>query len=235
MFEKGRRNMKTDAIIQNNVISELKWEPSVDASKIGVSVRDGVVTLSGYVDTFIEKTAAERAAKRVSGVEAIAEEIKVKLPQSYERDDADIAEAAANSLEWNVLVPHDKIKVQVEDGMVILTGEVGKAYQRTAAHDAVCCLMGVKGVTNQISISSSVTPVGIKSKIKNALKRHSAIDARDLIVETSGSKVTLSGSVHSWTDKQEAGSAAWAAPGVTDVENNIVVFPASEVHGVPAE
>jgi osmotically-inducible protein OsmY len=226
--------MKTDAIIQNNVISELKWEPSVDASKIGVSVQDGVVTLSGYVNTVVEKMAAERAAKRVSGVEAIAEEIKVKLPQSYERDDADIAEAAANALEWNVLVPHDKIKVQVENGMVILTGEVEKAYQRDAAHNAICCLMGVNGVTNQISISSSVSPVGIKTKIKNAMKRHSAIDARDLIVETVGSKVILSGSVHSWIDKQEAGSAAWAAPGVTDVENNIVVLPASEIYGEQA-
>ncbi len=226
--------MKTDAIIQNNVISELKWEPSIDASKIGVTVQDGVVTLSGYVNTVVEKMAAERAAKRVSGVEAIAEEIKVKLPQSYERDDADIAEAAANALEWNVLVPHDKIKVQVENGMVILTGEVEKAYQRDAAHNAVCCLMGVNGVTNQISISSSVSPVGIKTKIKNAMKRHSAIDARDLIVETVGSKVILSGSVHSWIDKQEAGSAAWAAPGVTDVENNIVVLPASEIYGEQA-
>jgi osmotically-inducible protein OsmY len=186
------------------------------------------------VNTVVEKMAAERAAKRVSGVEAIAEEIKVKLPQSYERDDADIAEAAANALEWNVLVPHDKIKVQVENGMVILTGEVEKAYQRDAAHNAICCLMGVNGVTNQISISSSVSPVGIKTKIKNAMKRHSAIDARDLIVETVGSKVILSGSVHSWIDKQEAGSAAWAAPGVTDVENNIVVLPASEIYGEQA-
>ncbi len=227
--------MKTDAIIQNNVISELKWEPSVDASKIGVSVRDGVVTLSGYVDTFIEKLSAERAARRVSGVEAIAEEIKINLPQTYERDDADIAEAAKNSLEWNVQVPHDQIQVQVENGRVILTGEVEKAYQKEAAHNAVCCLMGVKGVTNQISISPSIGPVGIKTKIKNAMKRHSAIDARDIIVETTGSKVTLSGSVHSWIDKQEAGSAAWAAPGVTDVENNIVVLPASEIHGVPAD
>jgi osmotically-inducible protein OsmY len=226
--------MKTDELIQNDVIKELKWEPSVDATKIGVSVRDGIVTLSGYVDTFIEKLAAERVASRVIGVKAIAEEIKVRLPQSYERNDADIAEAALNALEWNVLVPHEQIKVQVQDGMIILSGEVERGYQRDAAHDAVCCLVGVKGVTNQITVMPSVSPVGIKSKIKSALKRHSVIDARGLIVETVGSKVILSGSVHSWTDKQEAGSAAWAAPGVSDVENNIVVLPASEIYGEPA-
>jgi osmotically-inducible protein OsmY len=227
--------MKTDGLIQNNVIKELKWEPSVDASKIGVVVRDGVVTLNGSVDTYTEKLAAERAAGRVIGVKAIAEEIKVRLPQSYERDDADIAEAASNALEWNVKVPHDHIKIKVQDGMVILSGEVERGYQRDAAHDAVCCLIGVKGVTNQITVSPPVSPAGIKSNIKSALKRHSAIDARDLIVETSGSKVILSGSVHSWTDKQEAGSAAWAATGVSEVENNIVVLPASEIHGEPAE
>ena len=226
--------MKTDELIQADVIKELKWEPGVYATKIGVSVRDGVVTLSGYVDTFVEKLAAERVAGRVIGVKAIAEEIKVRLPQSYERNDADIAEAALNALEWNVMVPHDQIKVKVQDGIVILSGEVERGHQRCAAHDAVCCLIGVKGVINQITVMPSVSPVGIKSKIKSALKRHSAIDARGLIVETVGSKVILSGSVHSWTDKQEAGSAAWAAPGVSDVENNIVVLAASEIHGEPA-
>jgi osmotically-inducible protein OsmY len=227
--------MKNDVLIQNNVIKELKWEPSVDASKIGVVVRDGIVTLSGYVDTFTEKLAAERAAGRVIGVKAIAEEIKVRLPQSYERDDADIAEAALNALEWNVKVPHDRVKIKVQDGMVILSGEVERGYQRDAAHDAVCCLIGVKGVTNQITVMPSVSPAGVKSKIKSALKRHSAIDVRDLIVEAVGSKVILSGTVHSWVDKQEAGSAAWAAPGVSDVENNILVLPASEIYGEPAE
>ena len=132
------------------------------------------------------------------------------------------------------MVPHERIKVKVQDGWVILSGEVDWEYQRDAAHNAVCCLVGVKGITNQITVKPSVSPVGIKSKIKSALKRHSALDARDLIVETVGSKVILSGSVHSWIDKQEAGSAAWAAPGVSDVENNIVVLPASEIYGEPA-
>jgi osmotically-inducible protein OsmY len=226
--------MKTDAEIQNNVISELKWEPSVNAAKIGVSVRDGIVTLDGYVDSFVEKMAAERVASRVAGVNAIAQEIKVRLPQSFERNDADIAEAALNALEWNVMVPHDRIKVKVQDGEVILSGEVDWEFERNAAHDAVCCLMGVKGIVNQISIKPSVSPINVKSKIKSAFRRHSVLDAKNLTIESVGSKVILSGSVHSWIEKQEAGSAAWSAPGVSDVENNIVVIPPSEIYGEPA-
>lgn len=226
--------MKTDAEIQNNVISELKWEPSVNAAKIGVSVRDGIVTLDGYVDSFVEKMAAERVASRVAGVKAIAQEIKVRLPQSFERNDADIAEAALNALEWNVMVPHDRIKVKVQDGEVILSGEVDWEFERNAAHDAVCCLMGVKGIVNQISIKPSVSPINVKSKIKSAFRRHSVLDAKNLTIESVGSKVILSGSVHSWIEKQEAGSAAWSAPGVSDVENNIVVIPPSEIYGEPA-
>ncbi len=225
--------MKTDALIQSNVISALKWEPSIDSASIGVSVRDGVVTLDGYVNSFAEKVTAETVANRVTGVKAVALELKVRLPQSYERNDADIAEAAVNALEWNMKVPHDRIKVEVQDGMVVLSGEVDWEYQRAAAHDAVCCLMGVKAVTDEISVKPSVSPVDIKSKIKSAFQRHSALDAKNIIVESDGSKVTLNGTVHSWMEKQEADSAAWAAPGVSDVENNLVVTPASEVYGLP--
>jgi osmotically-inducible protein OsmY len=217
--------VKTDALIQADVISELKWDPSVDTRKIGVSVRDGIVTLNGNVNSFVEKLSAERVAGRVAGVRAIAQEIKVVLPQSYEHDDSDIAEAVVNALEWNVMVPHDRVKVTVQDGMVILTGEVDWAYQRDAAYEATCCLVGVKGITNQITVKPSASSEGIKTKIESALNRHSSLDARSLTVEAVGSKIILSGSVHSWIEKQEAESAAWAAPGVSNVENKITVSP----------
>jgi osmotically-inducible protein OsmY len=217
--------MKTDAELQHDVMNELKWEPTIKAAEIGVGVTDGVVTLSGYVDSFYKKWAAERAAARVFGVKAVAEELKVRLPSSLKRPDEDLALAVVNVLEWNVLVPHDRIKVQVRDGLVTLSGEVDWGYQKFAAEDAVRYLMGVVWFNNQITIKPTVKPQELKDKIVSAFQRNALLDSRRITVETRGGKVILRGSVRSWGERAEAQWAAWAAPGISEVENNIIISP----------
>jgi osmotically-inducible protein OsmY len=217
--------MKTDAELQHDVMDELKWEPTIRAAEIGVGVTDGVVTLSGYVDSFYKKWAAERAAARVFGVKAVAEELKVRLPSSLKRPDEDLALAVVNVLEWNVLVPHDRIKVQVRDGLVTLSGEVDWGYQKFAAEDAVRYLMGVVWFNNQITIKPTVKPQELKDKIVSAFQRNALLDSRRITVETRGGKVILRGSVRSWGERAEAQWAAWAAPGISEVENNIIISP----------
>jgi osmotically-inducible protein OsmY len=214
--------MKTSEQLKNDVEQELRWEPSVHAERIGVSVESGVVQLDGYVDNYFEKWAAERAAMRVGDARAVASEIKVEMPYSDSRTDEDIARAALNHLEWNYSVP-GTVKVQVADGRITLTGAAEWQYQKEEAERSVRQLYGVKWVSNEITVTPKVNAIDVKVKIENALKRSAETDATHITVETSNGNVTLRGSVRSWVERQGAENAAWAAPGVTRVEDLITI------------
>lgn len=215
--------MKTDAELKRDVEHELRWEPSVDEAHIGVTAKDGVVTLTGHVPAFAEKWAAEKAVKRVQGVRALAEELEIKLPKTGKRTDEEIAAACLTALKNNWEVPDDKLRAVVERGCVTLEGEVAWQFQRDAAISAVRSLTGVTGVRNSILLKPQASPEDVKVKIEAALKRSAEVDAKRIQVTANGGKVVLSGSVRSWSERDEAGRAAWAATGVNAIENNITV------------
>jgi len=225
--------MGGDTQLKRHVEDELRWQPSIDEASIGVSVKDGIVTLTGHVRSYAERMAAERAVMHVQGVRALASELQVSLLGAHERADEDIAQAALNVLAWNAVVPKDAIKVKVTKGWVTLSGVVEWSFQKQHAEREVSRLMGVKGVTNEIEVKPSRTPVSveIKNGIEAAFKRSAEVEAKRIHVEVRGSTVVLTGAVSSWSERNAAESAAWAAPGVSKVENKLSISAAMATVG----
>jgi len=217
--------MISDHQLRQDVLDELDFEPSVNADHIGVGAHSGVITLTGFVSTYGEKVAAERAVRRVRGVKAIAEEIEIRLPSDKKFADDEIAGRAVDILKWRVGLPANRINIKVEKGIVTLTGDVDWRFQRSEAEAAVHNLGGVAGVANLIRVNSPVQVVEIKGKIQKALERSADLDASRITVQADGGKVILGGKVHAWYERDIAERTAWSAPGVTDVQDHILIEP----------
>jgi osmotically-inducible protein OsmY len=216
--------MKSEKQLQDDVLTELRWEPSVDAAAIGVAAKDGAVTLTGHVGSYAQRMSAVKAAERIYGVTAVADELEVRLTGDSQRDDADIARAIANALDWNTNVP-TSVKAEVNDGWVTLTGEVDWSYQRDDAASSIRYLLGVKGVTNLITVKPKVTATEVKDKISEAFSRNADLDARRISIDAFDGTVELRGHVHSLHEDDVARSAAWSAPGVREVKDHLTITP----------
>lgn len=215
--------MRNDEEIRDDIIAELEWDPKIESTEIGVTVKEGAVSLMGVVGSYAEKLAAEQAAKRVRGVRAIAEEIKVRLPSDRSVTDEDIAERIAHVLEWNTSVPESNIQAEVRNGFVTLTGDVEWNYQRESAKDLIAGIKGVSAVSNMIKVRSRIVTSDITREITRALQRNAELEATKIKVEVDGSRVTLNGDVKAWYERKLVEDAVWAAPGVTQVTDNLRV------------
>jgi len=217
--------MNPDFDLQERVTDELEWEPSVDASHVGVSETGGIVTLSGYVGSYFEKKKCEEIAKKVAGVRAVVDELDLNMPGMATRSDLEIAESAVYTLGQNVLVPPNRVQVTVDNGWITLDGEVEWQYQRHAAEDALKIMTGLRGITNKLRVRPAVKVGDIKSKIQNALVRSAQLDAKHIHIQINEDVVTLSGHVRSLAEKELAEVAVWSAPGITRINNNVVIAP----------
>ena len=217
--------MKTDRELQHDVIEELEWEPRVHAEKIGVTADHGVVTLVGEVESYAERFEAEKAVKRVAGVQGLANDLDVQVDEVRPPHDPDIAQHALSAIDWNVAVPKGSVKVLVAKGWITLEGQVEWMYQKRTAEDAVRSLTGVRGITNNILVKPRVQASEVKHKIQAAMRRNAELDAENIAVDTDGGKVVLSGTVRSWAEHEDAIDAAWAAPGVVKVEDLLAIRP----------
>lgn len=216
-------SMKNDQQLQEDVMDELKWDPILNAAEIGVSVKHGVVTLSGYVNSYSKKVAAEHAAKRVKGVSAVAEDIDVRLGLDDERNDTEIAEAALEALKWNSNIPNEHIQIKAENGWITLEGEAEWQYQKDAAANAVRDITGVRGISNLIMLTPKIDTTVIEKNIRRALQRSADIEANNIDIKTIGNKVILKGKARSWAERNEIERAAWSSPGVTEIEDELLI------------